>query len=444
VRTVRGAAVAAALALGLGTWTAYAASTVAAEPVDLGGQPVDGSTDPQSPTPLDAGLWTVALGPQSQPQHFSYERQIEDSSIHVGVVGTPRTADYDGFTIAATAPTAEDPAGADCGSGDASSDTSYFDAPIGDQVVIGDEDSADDPCRSAAAIAVTIERSSTSSTEQLPIAIKIVEEAPVTDPGEPVADDAELDYQLPEPGDPADGPQGAGSFDDAPVVDAADGPVTIAAEVTEGATVLWRVPLGWGDQLVARGDLPTMPAEDPLLDVSVEVRLLQPSRDSFALTESGDYYYGDYAENGEEPTPLVAASHPLRYDNRYRDFEPSLPGDHWVAVSVEPPPEDREPMDVPIDLTIDVPHVDGEAPTYKAAVLAQGGGAGPDGYSPDTPYLVADGTFAAVASGSPFTPEAGDDDPWWGPRRGIGLGVGVVSLACCAVAAVWLRRRRAR
>lgn len=440
MRTVRGAAVAAALALGLSTWPPYGAATaVAAEPVDLGGQPVDGSTNPAEPTRVEAGLWTSALGPSSQPQYFSYERQVEDSSVHVGVVGTPRTADYDGFTIAATAPTPEDPAGADCGSGDASSDTSYFDAPIGDEVVIGDEDSADDPCRSAATITVTIERYSTSSTEPLPIALKIVEEAPVTDPGEPVAEDAELAYDLPEPVDPVDRPQGAGSFDDAPTIDAHDGPVTVAVEVTEGTTLLWRVPLAWGDQVVARADLPPVDDEDPVLGVGVQVRIVQPSRDTFALTTSEDYYYGDY---GEEPAVLVAASHPLRYDNRYRDVEPSLPGDHWVAVSVESAPEDREATEVAVDLTIDVPHVDGYEPTYKAAVLAQGGGAGPDGYTPEKPYLVGDGEFAAVASGNPFT-STGDDEGWWGPRRAVGIGVGVLSLACCAVGAAWLSRRRA-
>lgn len=435
---VRSAAAAAALALGVGAWTPYAA---AAEPVDLGGQPVDGSTDSQRPTQLDPGLWTTELGPPGQPQHFSYERQIEDSAVHIGVVGTPRTADYDGFTIGATVVTADEPGGLDCGTGDASSDTTFPQAAIGDEVVIGDEDSADDPCRAADTIAVKIERASTSSTEMLPIAIKVVEEAPVTERGDPIADGAELGYKLPEPTDPVDGPQGTGAFDDAPVVDGHDGPVTIAADLVEGTNVLWKVPLDWGDQLLVRGDLPTVAADDPLLGVNVQIRIVQPSRDVFALTKSEEYYYDDYSE---EPGRLVAATHPLRYDNRYHDFEPTLPGDYWVAVSVEPAPEDREPMEVSLELTIDVPHTDGAGPSYKGAVLAQGGGAGPDGYSPDTPYLVGAGEFSAVASGNPFDPDGEGDEGWWGPRRGVGLGVGMVSLACCAVGAVWLTRRRTR
>jgi hypothetical protein len=435
VRIVRGAAAVAALTLGLGAWTPSAV----AEPPDLGGRPVDGSTNPAEPTPLDAGLWTTELGPQSQPQHFSYQRQIEDSTVHVGVVGTPRTPDYDGFTVSASVTTPDEPSGVDCGSGDASSDTTFFDAAIGDEVLVGDEDDADDPCRSAATINVKVERYSTSSIEMLPIAIKIVEEGPVTDPGPSLSDDAELEYDVPEPAEPADGPQGSESFDDAPHVDAHDGPVTIAAEVTEGSTLLWRVPVEWGAQVVVRGDLPTVPADGPLAGASAQVRLVQPSRDVFALTKSEQYYYGDY---GEEPARLVAASHPLRYDNRFSDFEPTLPGDLWVAVSVERA-QDREPVEATIDITIAVTDVDDASPTYKDAVLSQGGGAGPDGYSAGSPYLVGDGEFSAVASGSPVRDEDGDDG-WWGPRRGVGLGVGVVSLACCAVGAVWLTRRRAR
>lgn len=440
---VRSAAAAAALALGVGAWTPYAAATVAAEPVDLGGQPVDGSTDSATATPLDAGLWSSMLGPQGQPQFFSYERQIEDSTVHVGVVATPLTIEYDGFTMAATVVTEEEPGGVDCGTGDAASDSAYPLAAIGDEVVIGDEDSADDPCRAQGTINIKVERTSTSSTEPLPIAIKVVEEAPVTEQGEPIAEDAELEYDTPEPVDPVDGPRGAASFDDAPVVDARDGAVTIGTELTEGANLLWRVPLEWGDQLVVRGDLPKVAADGPLVGVSVQIRLVQPSRDVFALYDSDDdaYYYGDYYS--DERTRLVAAAHPLRYGNRYRDFEPTLPGDYWVAVSVEPAPSDREPMEVPLELTFAVPHAEGATPSYKGAVLAQGGGDGPDGYSPDTPYLVGDGEFSAVASGNPFSPE-GDDDEWWGPRRGVGIGVGVVSLACCAIGAVWLTRRRAR
>jgi hypothetical protein len=443
VRTVaRGAA--AALALCLSAWTSYgAASTVAAEPVDLGGQPVSSSTDKANPTPLDPGLWTATLGVDSLAQFFGYQRQIEDSTIHVGVVGAPQTLDSDGLDIATTVDAPDDPDGVDCGTDSDSYDSSVTHALMGVDVVVGDEDGDDgSACRGADMVLIELSRNSTSNIEDLPIAIKIVEEAPVSDPGEPPDDSEELGYDLPEPAETDSGPDGAASFDDAPIIDARSGPVTVSTRVTEGTEVLWRVPLDWGDQLVVRADLPAANEEFVASGSSVYLttRIFQPSRDDVDLTADEDVPYGYY---GAEPDQLVAAAYPLRYSNRFVDVPPTLPGDHWVSIAVAPPPESRTPIDVPVELTFGVTSTDAPAPTYKAAVLAQGGGAGPKGYGQDTPYLVADDTFAAVASGNPFTPESGDDDPWWGPRRGVGLGVGVISLACCAVGAVWLRRRRA-
>ncbi len=380
------------------------------------------------------------LGPQAQAQYFTYERVIEGSTVHVGAMGAPQASDADGVSIATTVATPDDPA-VDCGTADASSDSSIPQAVVGDEVVIGDEDSADDPCRAADTVAIKIFRYYSDSTDELPVAIKIVEEAPVTDPGEPLADDEELDYAVPEPAEPSDAPVGAGSFADAPIIDAGDGPVTIAAEVTEGTEVLWRVPLDWGDQLVVRGDLRTVPSDDPLSGVQVQLHLVQPSRDVFGLTKSDDYTYGYF---GADQARLLAASYPLRYSNRFSDLEPTLPGDHWVAVSVQPPPEDRAARDAPVRLTFAVTRTDAAAPAYRDAVLGPGGEPGPDGYSADEPFVVGDGKFAAVASGNPFTPDGDEDDAWWGARRAIGVGVGAAGLGCCLVGALWLSRRRAR
>jgi hypothetical protein len=411
VRTVvRGAVAAAALALGIGSWTPYAAS----------------------------GSWTATLG--QTPLQFSYARQIEGSTVHVGAVAVPPTVDGDGVQLDAVVRQAQvDPI--DCGS---SYDTTTSTAPrglIGTQVIAGN----DDECTDADRISITVSRYSSSSTGDLPVAIKVVEEAPVADAEGPPEETPELAYDELEPGDPVAGPAGAAGFDDAPVVDARADDVTIGTEVAEGDELLWRVPLEWGDQLVVGATLPTVsPEEAERLDfpsVGVRLRIVQPSRESFALAGAEDYTESSYG--GEDPTPMVAATYPLRYANRYFDAAPTLPGDHWVSVAVQQADEGREPLQVPVELTFSVRPTDVPTPVYKDAVLAQGGGDGPDGYSPETPYLVGDGEFSAVASGNPFTPES-DEDDWWGPRRGVGLGVGVVSLACCAVGAVWLTRRRAR
>jgi hypothetical protein len=440
---VRTGAAVAALAVGLGAWTPYAV----AEPVDLGGRPVDGSTDSAQPAPLGAGLWTVMLGPESQAQFFTYERQIEDSTIHVGAMGAPAGPDGDGLELAATVAATEGTDPVDCGTDTVSTDSSAPYGLIGGHVIVGDEEdsSTTTPCRAAGTVDIKLTRYSGANSGDLPVAVKVVEEAPVSDPGAPPPESEELDYVVPERADPASTPAGASSLDDAPAVDAHDGPVTIDTPIAEGTELLWRVPLEWGDELVARVDLPALPAGDAeglgYPSVYVKVAIIQPSRNVFVLTGE-DSSYGYYGT--PERSRLVAATYPLRYTNRYSsDVDPVLPGDHWVSVTVAAAPEGEEPLDVPMELTLEATRTDAPAPTYKDAVLAQGGGAGPDGYSPATPYLVGDGEFSAVASGNPFTDGEADDE-WWGPRRGVGLGVGVVSLACCAVGAVWLTRRRAR
>ena len=431
---LRRAAAATAFALGIAAWSPYGAA--AAEPVDLGGQPIEGSTNPASPTTLEAGLWTAMLGPSAQPQHFTYDRQIKDSTVHVGVVGTPVTGGSDGIQVDARVPTPDDAAPTDCDSDYWTTDSTVPHALVGAEVVVGGADPTD-PCRNAGTVMLEVTRYDSSSTGELPYAIKVVEEAPVTDAGEPAPEDTDLTYGRPDAVDAATTPQGSTSFDDAPVVAAQDGPVTIDAEIAEGSELLWRVPLDWGDQLVVRGDLAGgVNYEDELYDASVYAHIVQPTRDVSSLTGDDDYPFGVF---GEEKAELFVATYPLRYSNRESDLVPALPGDHWVAVSVEPPDEGA-PTDVPVRLTFAVEHHDLAAPAYQQSVLSQGGGDGPDGYSAETPYLVGDGEFAAVASGSPFTPE--EDDGWWGARRAAGLGLGVVSLVCCAVGAVWLGRAR--
>lgn len=447
MRCVRGAAAAAVLAIGVAAWAPYdARAAVATDQVDLGGTPVTGSTDPAHPTRLDAGLWSLRLGSESQPLRFSYERRIQGSTVHVGAIGAPQGPDGDGLELSATDADLDDPEGDDCGTDTATTDSSAPYGILGTQVVVGDEaDTPDSTCPSADSVAITVRRYSSYNDADLPVALKIVEEAPVSDQGDPAPESEELDFAVPERGDPQEGPAGEPSFSDAPLLDLVDGATTIATEVTEGSEVLWRVPVTWGDQLVARVDLPALDpdeAEDLGSPSSyVRVALVQPSRDLFALT-GDDYGYGYYGT--EEAQRLVVGSYPLRYTNRFSsDVPPTLPGDHWVVVTVAAAPEDRAPVAVPLDLTVAVTSTDAAAPTYQAAVLAQGGGEGPPGYEQEKPYLVGEDRFAAVASGSPAPAPATEDDSWWSPRHVTGLGVGAVSLACCVIGAGWLVRRRA-
>lgn len=439
MRCVRAAAAFAGLALGVG---ASAPAGVAAGPglparVDLGGRPVESSTNSAAPTVIGPGLWTVRLGPQSQPQYFTYERRIKDSTIHVGVIGAPEIPDGDGVDFSTSVPGTDNPAPIDCGGDYASTDFATPHGLVGAHETVGDE--SDAACRSADSVIIMVRRYHSTSDGELPIAIKIVEEAPATDTGEPLPEDEELSFDVPRPTDAADGPQGAGTFDDAPVLDARDGPVTIAVDVPQGGELLWRVPLDWGDRIVARADLAAT-EDEQVSGTTVQVRLVHPDRDVFAPTTE-DYSYADF---GVDDTRAVVGTYPLRYTNRYDDLLPALPGDHWVAIAAEPPRgEDQDAVDVPVDLTVEVTSDDVAPPRYQGAVVAQDGDAGPPGYSPDTPFLIGEGEFSAVASGNPLPTEPADDDEWWGPRRAAGIGVGIVGIACCVAGLLWLRVRRA-
>lgn len=428
MRTVRAAA---ALVVGAAA-LATGAPASAATGVDLGGEPIAASTNPAAPHPLGPGLWSTDLGPQTQPQVFTYDRRIQGSTIHVGVVGAPLTSDGDGLSIEGTVPAADDTT-IECGSTYDTTD-SVGHALVGADIVVGDEDS--DECRDADVVTIRITRYSGSAVGDLPIAVKIVEEAPATDPGPELSETEELRYDVPTPVDPVT-TAGGTSFDAAPLLDVSDGPVTVDTTITRGTELLWQVPLGWGDQLVAAAELAGAADDDPALGTTVELHVVQPDRAVFALADGAD---ATSADHSTEAGRLVVASYPLRYANRYDDLPPSLPGHHWVALAADPADEGETAAEIPVRLTVAVSSTDVGGPTYQGAVLAQGADSGVEDYAPETPYLIGEGEFAADASGSPLAATSSD---WWGPRRAVGIAVGVVGLLCCVTGGVWFTRRAA-
>lgn len=415
-----------------------------AAPVDLGGEPVAsgaGSTSPAEPTALPPGLWTSTLAPNF-PQYFSYERRIKDSRVHVGVVGSPQTDASDGLrVIAGVVPDG----GTDltgCGDENDSSESSVPHAVLGTSVVVGDEDgTTGDTCRAADTVQIQVNRGYASNPEEMPIAIKVVEEAPAAaEPADAEPDDDPA-YRVPEPGSATEVP-GAASFADAPLLDVGSGTTTISATVREGTELLWRVPLEWGDLPVVRVDVPVADSDVASYGgPDLSLHLVDPLRSRLRYTASGgeDSPTGEYAvapaDEAGEPDVLVASGFPVRRINGL------LPGDHWISLAAEPAPEDRDPVDIPVEITVAVDGTGADAPSYNNAVLAQDDTAGPAGYSPEQPFLVAEDTFSAVASGNPVVGEDADD-AWLTTRRWAGLGVAAASVACLAGGVVRLRSRR--
>ncbi|KRB78337.1 hypothetical protein ASE01_03405 [Nocardioides sp. Root190] len=417
---------------------------------DLGGAALPGgtgSTTPDQPTAIGPGLWADTLGGSEARNlhHFTYQRRIKDSTVHIGVVGAPATADTDGIKVDAGV---VDDSGsvATCGTDYDSTGFAFPQALLGAAIAVGPSaaDATDRPvCLRADTIQIAVSRY-VSNVAELPIAIKVVEEAPVSGATSLPEPEDEVAFEVPDAGEAKDLP-GATSFQDAPQLDPVAGGTTLATELAQGDEQLWRVGVQWGQQVVVRATAPQ--ADEAELEgvyggVQLKVRLIGPTRDVFALNTDVEGQSADGAYDEGEAADLVAGSRPVLYRNRFNSVVPDVPGEFWVAVSASPAAEDAEgpPIEVPVEVTVAVSGQPGGEPSYPNVVVSPDDSAGPEGYSPDKPFLVADGTFSAVASGNPVVGD--EDDAWLSGRRVAGLGVGALSVVCLAAGVVRLRARR--
>ncbi|XBB66688.1 hypothetical protein ABFU82_21665 [Nocardioides sp. WV_118_6] len=423
------------------TLTSGYGAAAASGQVDLGGAdlPARTSTDRGKPTTIAPGLWRASPLEPDLPQYFRYDRRMSGSRVHIGVAGLPPGASGDGLRISAGVATSGSTDLTDCGTEDDSAESNVPQAVLGERVVVGGETgSTGDACRAAGTVRIEVSRTG-SEPAAMPYVIKIVEEAPSAALPEDAEPEDEPSYAVPEPVAAPDAVAGATSFDDAPELDARDETVTVTAKVRQGTERLWRVPLTWGDLPVVRVDVPVAPGDDfDYGGPAVTLHLVDPLRGRLRYTDSagddsptGDYRGAPEDEPGE-PTRLVAAGFPVsQVDER-------LPGDYWVSLAVAPAAEDKDPVDVPVTITVSVERTSDGAPAYDSAVLSQDKSAGPEGYSPEQPFLVGEDTFSQVASGSPVA----DGDGWFSTRRWAGLGLAAASAACLAAGAVRLRSRR--
>lgn len=430
--------------------TGYAAAAAAApDRIDLGGEPLEGgkgSTNPAEPTDLGPGLWADTLGGSEAQNvhHFSYDRRIRDSTVHVGVVGSPPTTDADALKI--DVGYVDDTGNfTSCGTGDDSITYGIPQSVLGTAVGVGQTaaDSTDrPPCLTAATLKIEVSRSSSSVTAPMPIAIKVVEEAGVSNPASLPEPEETVSFDIPDAGD-AEDLEGATSFEDAPELDSSPEGVTVSTTLPQGTEQLWRVGVDWGQQVVARVSADQAAEADfegRYGGVPVRVRLVDPRREVFAYTNEGA---SDESADGsyqvEEPVDIVAGGPALLYRNRFDADLPVVPGDYWIAVSVGPvdATSGLDPLDVPVELTVAVTGEPSGRPSYPGVVTSPDEGAQIDGYSPEEPFLVAEDTFSAVASGNPVS-----GDGWFSTRRWAGLGLAAVSVLCLAGGLVRLRARR--
>ncbi|WP_141014924.1 hypothetical protein [Nocardioides sambongensis] len=236
---------------------------------------------------------------------------------------------------------------------------------------------------------------------------------------------------------------GTASFDDATGLDATAEGTKVATTLAEGETQLWRVPVGWGQQVSAVADLPAYDDGDPdatFYGPDVEIRVVDPMRGVWSNSTDDGSASATY---GEEPAQLTVGTPAVGYLNRYGSVGAPVPGDYWVQLAVSPPDEGAEgdPVEVPVELTVAVTGSESGAPTYASNVLGPDSGEAPGGYDPATPFLIAAETFSATAADGAVLPAGTDDDAWWGPQRYAGIALALVGGACLVAGALRLRRR---
>ncbi|WP_109507599.1 hypothetical protein [Nocardioides speluncae] len=367
---------------------AAAPGQAAADPIELGGTPVPGgtgSTDAAKPTELTAGVWIDELGSDvaSGTHYYEYTRASEGeetSTVLVGAMtaGLPDLSD----SISLSVTTADD---ASCADGNADRGAGVW--PFGTSVFVGssDAESWEGECTVARTLRIKVTHNGTGD-QSVPVAIKIVEEARVKTA---VADmppgvKAETPVPTPKVSGETEPLAGATSLADAPELTTGSFTTTLL----EGGAQVWKVPLDWGQDLIARAHIPTVQAEDETLSVygpNVELSFLSPM--GATIASPYEDAVGDGTVSDEEPVELINATGPVRLQPRY-DSETAgttTPGDFYVVLGAETLTDlERDPRELPVTLDVEI-RGDGEpAPEYFK----------------EPPFLVGPDTRSDVVSGS--------------------------------------------
>lgn len=334
--------------------------------MQLDGTPIKGggSTDSADPTKLTAGVWLDKLGSDtaSRTHYYEYTRTTEGeetSTVLVGAMttGIPNTSD----SISLDVTTQED---SSCGNDSASRDAGVW--PFGVYVFAGSTDgvSFEGACTLAKTLRIKVTHDGVGE-QDVPVAIKIVEEARVSSDLEDLPVGVKADTPVPTPevsGDP-ESLAGATSLTEAPELTTGRFTTTLV----EGGAQVWKVPLDWGQNLILRARIPTVDPEDESTSVygpNVDLSVLSP------MGRTTDSAYEDTVTEGsvdeEEPVELSYATGPVRLRPRYDDtYGVSTPGDFYVVLGTEPLTDlDREPRKLPVTLDVEIRGERSDVPSY--------------------------------------------------------------------------------
>ncbi|MFB6981904.1 hypothetical protein [Streptomyces scopuliridis] len=299
---------------------------------DPGAQRISGAaTTSQAKQLDDGGTYRDAIEPGGT---LVYRLNLDaETNTYVSAVAVPRPATTvaygDKIEISL-----QDSQGSDCGSNDAQfGSAGKFPRPLAAYAYRLIDEGAYS-CQGAGAYYVVIERTGedTSTPEPWELEIRHVSEPKLTSPG-PSEAPSGWPSASPEPagGEPRARAGGTGFYDAAEL-----GKGEWTAEIEPGATLFYRVPVDWGQQIFAAADLGSAAAAGSgpgFVSGAFSMALYNPARGLVDSTNSLSY-------NGKQKTTALDPLPPVAYENRFGsrtgDKEMRFAGWYYLRVSLNP------------------------------------------------------------------------------------------------------------
>lgn len=410
----------------------------AVNPFQIEGQPIEGSTQPIEPTPIESGLWSDRLGPNGGERgelFYEFTRTMADSSVHVtaNAFGTD-LVDYLRLKVAT-------PEGRPC---DVANDSRGINrtAVLAPSVVVPQRPDAEDPCQTAERLIISLSRSDRDAKPNQPVSLKVAEEPPVTnyaDLPEGQAYNDTMPYQVPRTDGEITQVRGGSSFGAATEVEAG----RYRGEIVPGETQVFKVSLGWGQRLNTRIIYPqSTQAVRELTGIAgpfSTVRFYNPNRASVTTSQATGLSSTTQA-GGAHASHIEGMSPEVRYRNREEVAAGAyLTGDYYIVVSVNQDAQGDTYL-LPFTMELEVSGVEGGAPEY---VDGAGYDAGADVGEDATQAPEEDADSGADEAAGERDEQAGasdEDGVSDGTKLAVGAGLGALALGALAWGIALLRR----
>lgn len=390
----------------------------AARPFRLTGTPVHGAVGSAELPTIGAGQYLDTL-PATESKLRYRIRRTPGSTVRMSTTlfvaaDADPTSDSrsDSSNLAVTAP---DGTTCDTGTGYGGtwSKTSTFAVTT---AVVGDGVSGSSPqtCVDAPELILTVQRGNgwselDAGTGSTPVELLVSEQGPVTNETTlPAAAPKATPVTLPAP-DHAPLVPGGTSFSDAPAVPATGGRDTIRP----GETLVYRVPLRWGQQPSFRVDLGGSTVSSDQLGLSRAVTLSLRGPDRGQLGSSAAAYtttYESLQQLSYTAAPITGSvtGPQVRYANRssFDVTSAAVQGSYYLVVTMATRSATTQSDDFGIPLTVSAAAVGAASgtPVFQALASSSGGGASAVGDPGGT--VTPTGTPAARSTGTPTSAEA--------------------------------------